>query len=57
MVTYLEKLKRRIEEAGYTFAKDAGAWQCLDGRILVASATNLAECIERAARALGESTR
>lgn len=56
-MTHLQRLKADLEAAGYTFAKDAGAWQCLDGRILVASATNLADCIERAARALGEPTR
>lgn len=58
-MTYLEKLQIEIECAGYTFAKDAGAWQCFDDkdRTLVASAIRLGDCIEKAARSLGCNTR
>lgn len=56
-MTYLEQIKNEIECAGYTFAKDAGAWQCFDDndRTLMASGRSLPDCIERAAKALGVS--
>lgn len=52
-MTHTARLKKELEGAGFSFAKEGTLWRCRDGTTCVAEATALSDCVERAARLLG----